>query len=69
MIYRLPGETLQEVEQDLDAMRLRGIDHMSWFPYVRHEGTSLASRIDKGRVAQPGSRSDTSRCSLQCSIG
>ncbi|MGY5055120.1 coproporphyrinogen-III oxidase family protein [Streptomyces sp. 900105755] len=58
MIYRLPGETLAEVEHDLDAVRRLGIDHMSWFPYVAHEGTSLARRIEKGRVAEPGSRLD-----------
>lgn len=58
MIYRLPGETLTEVEQDLDAMRWRGIDHMSWFPYVPHEGTSLARRIERGRVARPGTRAE-----------
>jgi oxygen-independent coproporphyrinogen III oxidase len=58
MIYRLPGETLAEVEQDLEAMRWRGIEHMSWFPYVPHEGTSLARRIEKGRVVRPGSRAE-----------
>ncbi|KAB8158823.1 radical SAM protein [Streptomyces sp. 3MP-14] len=58
MIYRLPGETLAEVEADLDAMRGRGIEHMSWFPYVPHEGTSLARRIDRGRVARPGTRAE-----------
>jgi oxygen-independent coproporphyrinogen III oxidase len=58
MIYRLPGETLTEVEQDLEAMRSRGIEHMSWFPYMPHEGTSLARRIDRGRVARPASREE-----------
>ena len=58
MIYRLPGETLAEVEEDLEAVRGRGIDHMSWFPYVPHEGTSLARRIEKGRVARPGTRAE-----------
>ncbi len=58
MIYRLPGESVQEVEQDLDAMRWRGIDHMSWFPYVPHEGTKLARRIEKGRVVRPGTRAE-----------
>lgn len=56
MMYRLPGQTLSEVEDDLDAVRSLGIDHMSWFPYVSHHGTSLANRIDRGRVSRPTGR-------------
>jgi oxygen-independent coproporphyrinogen-3 oxidase len=56
MMYRLPGQTLGEVVVDLDAVRARGIDHMSWFPYVSHAGTKLAGRIDAGRVARPAGR-------------
>ncbi|HEY6803075.1 MAG TPA: coproporphyrinogen-III oxidase family protein [Pyrinomonadaceae bacterium] len=58
MMYRLPGQTMEELKRDLDAVRTRGIEHMSWFPYVAHEGTSLAARIEKGRVTQPASRSE-----------
>lgn len=58
MMYRLPGQTLGEVQDDLDAVRLLGIDHMSWFPYVAHPGTSLANRIDRGRVNRPAGRDD-----------
>lgn len=58
MMYRLPGQTLEELQEDLDAVRSRNIDHMSWFPYVAHPGTSLAARIDKGRVTQPAGRSE-----------
>lgn len=56
MMYRLPGQTLGEVEDDLDAVRSLGVDHMSWFPYVAHPGTSLANRIDRGRVNRPTGR-------------
>jgi len=58
MMYRLPGQTQHEVENDLDAVRLLGIDHISWFPYVSHPGTSLANRIDRGRVTQPAGRNE-----------
>lgn len=58
MMYRLPGQTLNELREDLDAVRSRDIEHMSWFPYVAHEGTSLAKRIDRGRVTQPAVRSE-----------
>jgi oxygen-independent coproporphyrinogen-3 oxidase len=55
MMYRLPGQQVDEVALDIDDVVGRGVDHMSWFPYVPHEGTSLARRIDKGRVdAQAG---------------
>lgn len=58
MMYRLPGQGLGGVEQDLDSVLSLGVDHMSWFPYVQHEGTSLATRIDRGRVTQPGGRAE-----------
>lgn len=58
MMYRLPGQNLSEVERDLDEVRFLGIEHMSWFPYVAHDGTNLATRIDHGRVDRPGGRDD-----------
>lgn len=58
MMYRLPGQTRVEVESDLDNVRLLGIDHMSWFPYVPHTGTSLANRIDRGKVTRQASRDE-----------
>jgi oxygen-independent coproporphyrinogen-3 oxidase len=56
MMYRLPGQGLSGVERDLERVRALGIDHMSWFPYVSHPGTSLANRIERQRVPQPVSR-------------
>ena len=53
MMYRLPGQTQVGVESDLDGVRSLGIDQMSWFPYVPHPGTSLANRINRGRVTKP----------------
>lgn len=55
MMYRLPGQSVEDVMTDIADVVSRGIDHMSWFPYVPHEGTALARRIDRGRVeAQAG---------------
>lgn len=56
MMYRLPGQQLADVDADIADVAGRGIDHMSWFPYVPHGGTSLAKRIDKGRVEAQASR-------------
>jgi oxygen-independent coproporphyrinogen-3 oxidase len=56
MMYRLPGQELSGVELDLERVRELGIEHMSWFPYVSHPGTSLANRIQRQRVSQPADR-------------
>jgi len=58
MMYRLPGQTTAGVVKDIYAVNSLGIDHMSWFPYVPHEGTSLANRIDRGRVPQQAGRDE-----------
>jgi oxygen-independent coproporphyrinogen-3 oxidase len=58
MMYRLPGQTPSQVDADIAAVSSLGIDHMSWFPYVPHEGTSLANRLERGRVSQRASRDD-----------
>ncbi|MET0133338.1 MAG: coproporphyrinogen-III oxidase family protein [Kibdelosporangium sp.] len=58
MMYRLPGQTAAQVDADIDAVLRLGLDHLSWFPYVPHEGTSLARRIDKGRVRAQVGRSE-----------
>ncbi len=56
MMYRLPGQTMDQVSADVHAIRSLGVDHVSWFPYVPHAGTPLADRIERGRVAQQGDR-------------
>ncbi|MGH3607615.1 MAG: coproporphyrinogen-III oxidase family protein [Pseudonocardiaceae bacterium] len=58
MMYRLPGQTPAQMTTDLDMVSTLGLDHLSWFPYVPHEGTSLATRIDRGRVAQQVGREE-----------
>jgi oxygen-independent coproporphyrinogen-3 oxidase len=50
MMYRLPGQSARQAEADIETVASLGVDHISWFPYVAHEGTSLASRIARGRV-------------------
>jgi len=56
MIYRLPGQTLNQVAADIDSVRALGIDHMSWFPYIPHDGTALAKKLELGHVAPQGDR-------------
>jgi oxygen-independent coproporphyrinogen-3 oxidase len=58
MMYRLPGQTHDEIITDVDAVRDIGIDHFSWFPYVPHAGTPLAERINRGRVVAPPDRTN-----------
>jgi len=58
MMYRLPGQTLDEVLTDIEAVSGLGLDHLSWFPYVPHEGTTLAGRIDRGRLARQAGREE-----------
>ena len=58
MMYRLPGQTHDQIQIDVDAVRSLGVDHLSWFPYVPHAGTPLADRIDRGRVVAPADRTE-----------
>jgi oxygen-independent coproporphyrinogen III oxidase len=58
MMYRLPGQTHDQIQSDVDAVRSLGVDHLSWFPYVPHAGTPLADRIDRGRVVAPADRAE-----------
>lgn len=58
MMYRLPGQTHDQIAVDVDAVRSLGIDHLSWFPYVPHAGTPLAGRIDRGRVGRQADRTE-----------
>lgn len=57
MMYRLPGQTVDEVAEDVAAVTARGIEHMSWFPYVAHGGTDLADKIARGETERPADRS------------
>lgn len=50
MIYRLPGQTQTEVAEDVDRVKSLGIDHVSWFPYVSHQGTPLAKKMNRGEL-------------------
>lgn len=58
MMYRLPGQSTSGMIADINAIASLQLDHVSWFPYVAHEGTSLASRIERGRVAKQAGREE-----------
>lgn len=47
MIYRLPGQTLTEVAEDVDRVKSLGIDHISWFPFVSHQGTPIEKKMNR----------------------
>jgi oxygen-independent coproporphyrinogen-3 oxidase len=57
-MYRLPGQSVGDMLADVDAISSLSLDHVSWFPYVAHEGTSLANRIERGRVAPQAGRAE-----------
>jgi len=56
MIYRLPGQTEAEVVEEVKRVRSLGIDHFSWFPYITHQGTAMANRVNNGELPQRADR-------------
>jgi len=64
MMYRLPGQSVDGVRADLAGMGALPVDHLSWFPYVPHAGTSLATRLSRGRVPRTADRDDYLRMAL-----
>lgn len=56
MIYRLPGQTLKEVIEDVQKVKSIGVDHISWFPYISHFGTPIENRIQKDAKLKKASR-------------
>lgn len=64
MMYRLPGQSVDGVRADLAGMGALPVDHLSWFPYVPHVGTSLGTRLTRGRVPQAADRDDYLRMAL-----
>lgn len=56
MIYRLPGQTDVEVVAEVNRVKSLGIDHFSWFPYITHPGTAMASRVQAGKLPQRANR-------------
>lgn len=57
MIYRLPGQTIVEVKEDVDRIKTLEIDHISWFPYISHQGTPLEERMNREKQPEKADRS------------
>jgi oxygen-independent coproporphyrinogen-3 oxidase len=56
MIYRLPGQTLTEVAEDVNQVKTLGIDHISWFPYISHQGTPIEEKMDREKRLKKADR-------------
>lgn len=56
MIYRLPGQTQTEVIEDVYKVKSLGIDHISWYPYISHQGTPLTKKMNRGELPKKADR-------------
>lgn len=50
MIYNIPGETIVEVEKDVQAIAELGVEHVSWFYYIAHAGTPLTKQFNNQQI-------------------
>ena len=50
LIFAVPGETLEHLAHDLDAVERIGPDHVSLYALTYHEGTELFRRREQKRV-------------------
>jgi oxygen-independent coproporphyrinogen-3 oxidase len=50
MMYRLPGQTLKEIIEEVNRVRFLKVDHISWFPYIPFSGTPLATKIKEKKL-------------------
>lgn len=50
LIFGVPGETLEHLARDLDAVERLGPDHVSLYALTYHEGTELFRRREQRRV-------------------
>jgi len=50
LIFGVPGETLEHLARDLDALERLGPDHVSLYALTYHEGTELFRRREQRRV-------------------
>lgn len=45
MIYHIPGETEQEIADDVRNISALDVEHISWFHYISHPGTPLTKKF------------------------
>ena len=53
LIFALPGQTLQELDQDIEHILTSGAPHVSLYGLTAHPGTHLGKAVDGGRVQLP----------------
>jgi oxygen-independent coproporphyrinogen-3 oxidase len=53
LIYGTPGETLQDLQQTLDAVATAEVDHVSAYALIVEDGTRLAADVKRGVIAHP----------------
>ncbi len=54
LMYGLPGQTLQSLEQSLTQMAALDLEHISVYGLILEEGTPLEGLVTAGRVVLPG---------------
>ncbi len=53
LIFNLPGQTLEELDQDITHILASGAPHVSLYGLTAHPGTHLGKAVDAGRVRLP----------------
>ena len=53
LIYGLPGQTLESLEDTLQRLVATGIEHISVYGLIVEEGTPLQRLVDKGKLLLP----------------
>jgi oxygen-independent coproporphyrinogen-3 oxidase len=52
MMYRLPGQNIEELLYDVENITSLGIDHITWFPYMPVPDTRVYKEIKKGKLPE-----------------
>ena len=53
LMYALPGQTMAQWEDTLDAAMALGVEHLSAYSLIVEEGTPMADRVDRGEAVIP----------------
>lgn len=53
LIFALPGQTLEELDADLDELLVCGAPHVSLYGLTPEEGTPLGRAVERGRIHLP----------------
>jgi oxygen-independent coproporphyrinogen-3 oxidase len=53
LIYGTPGESVEDLQESIDAVLALEVDHVSAYALIVEEGTRLARSISKQEISQP----------------